>query len=80
MNQVTEIVLTFVVGIIGIAVLALLISPKARTSEVIQSLASGMANNIAVAQSPVTGNKVDIVTAYPNSGGFSALNGPANLF
>ncbi len=76
MGSVSEIVLTFVVGIIGIAVLALLVSPKAKTSEVIQALASGMANNVAVAQSPVTGNAVNINTSYPNSGVF----GSANMF
>lgn len=67
MNQLTEAILTIVTGITGVAVLALLVSPKARTSEVIQSAASGYANALAVATAPVTGAAVNINTSYPSS-------------
>jgi len=75
MNNITEMVLTIVTAIIGVAVLALLISPKARTTEVIQAGASAVGNMLAVAQSPVTGNDVKIDTSYPSgSGGFGFSN------
>lgn len=73
MSGITEAVLTIVTAIIGVAVLALLISPKARTSEVIQAGASGVVNMLATAQSPVTGNNASIVSAYP-SGGYGGYN------
>lgn len=68
MNSLTEAVLTILMAIVGVAILALLVSPKAKTSEVIQSLASGFGNSLAVAQSPVTGNSVKIDTSYPTGG------------
>jgi hypothetical protein len=80
MNQITEAVLTIVTAIIGVAVLALLISPKARTSQVIQAGASAVGNMLAVAQSPVTGEKVNIDTSYPDSGMFGNLNIPMNNY
>ena len=74
MNGITEAVLTIVTAIIGVAVLALLISPKSKTSEVIQAGASGVVNMLATAQSPVTGEKVNIVSAYPNANPFGMGN------
>lgn len=53
--------------IITVAIVATLVSPHATTASVIQAGASGLANNIAVAQSPVTGNPVSINTGYPSS-------------
>lgn len=81
MGQISEMILTIVTAIIGVAVLALLISPKARTSQVIQAGASAVGNMLAVAQSPVTGNKVNIDTSYPDSGSmFGSLNFPMNNY
>jgi len=65
MGNITDAVVTVFVAIIGVAILALIVSPKAKTSEVIQAIASGFGNSLAVAQSPVTGNKVNIDTSYP---------------
>lgn len=73
MNSLTEAVLTILMAIVGVAILALLVSPKAKTSEVIQSLASGFGNSLAVAQSPVTGNAVNINTSYPSNGGLGGF-------
>ena len=80
MNNITEAVLTIVTAIIGVAVLALLISPKATTSQVIQAASSGIGNMLAVAQSPVTGNSVTIDTSYSNSGQFGVNQSFANNF
>jgi len=70
MNQFTEALLTIVTGITGVAILALLVSPKARTAEVIQAAASGYGNSLAVAMTPVTGESVNIDTSYPRRNPF----------
>lgn len=68
MSDIVEAAVTIALAIIGVAILATLVSPKAKTSEVIQASASGFSNALAVAQSPVTGNRVAINTSYPSSG------------
>ena len=56
--------------IIGVAILAIIVSPKANTTGVIQAAASGFGNDLAVAESPVTGSPTHIDLSYPNSGAF----------
>jgi len=74
MGNITEAVVTVLIAIIGVAILATLVSPKSRTTEVVQALASGFGNSLAVAQSPVTGNQVNIDTSYPaGSSGNNAM-------
>ena len=79
MDKLTEGVITIFSLIIGVAILSVLVSPKAQTSQVIQSVASGFGNSLAVAQSPVTGNAVQINTSYPggfgNAGGMPSFGG-----
>ena len=79
MDKITEAVVTVFTAIIGVAILAVLVSPKAKTSSVIQSIASGFGNSLAVAESPVTGEHVNIDTSYPSSnngfGGFQTFGG-----
>jgi len=74
MDNIIEAATTVFIAIIGVAILSVLVSPKAQTSQVIQAVASGFGNDLAVAQSPVTGNPVQINTSYPNSG-FGGLGG-----
>lgn len=74
MNSVTEAILTIVTAIIGVAVLAVLVSPKATTAKVIQASASGIGNMLGVATAPVTGEKVNINTSYPSDGGMGAFD------
>lgn len=71
MDKLTEAVVTILSLIVGVAILSVLVSPKAQTSQVIQATASGFGNSLAVAMSPVTGANVNINTSYPaaNSGG-----------
>ena len=57
---------TVVLGIIGLATIAVILSKNANTSGVIQAAASGLGNDITAAVSPVT-----------NAGGFGG--GTANL-
>jgi len=80
MDKLTEAVVTVFTAIIGVAILSVLVSPKAQTSSVIQSIASGFSNSLAVAQSPVTGNSVSINTSYPSSSGFGSMSGGAPQF
>ena len=70
MDKIGEGVITIFTAIIGVAILSILVSPKANTTNVIQSIASGFGNSWAVAQSPVTGNAVNINTSYPSSQGY----------
>jgi len=56
---------TVVALIVAVAVIALLVSPKATTSQVIQASASGLANNLGVAESPVTGASYTVNLSYP---------------
>jgi len=57
--------------IVAVAIVALLVSPKAKTSSVIQASASGFANNLGVAESPVTGATYSINLSYPSESPFS---------
>lgn len=67
-----ETAVTFI-GMIGmVAVVALLVSPKAQTAAVTQAGASGFGNILGVAVSPVTGNQYSIDLSYPSS--FGSLN------
>lgn len=65
-SNIGEMVLTFVMAIVGVSILALIISPKANTVGVIQAGASGVVNTLATAESPVTGATVNIVSDYPS--------------
>ncbi len=64
----SEGIVTVITLIIGVASLSVILSPKARTSQVIQATASGVSNMLGTAMTPVTGNPMKIVTSYPSSG------------
>lgn len=66
-NTATEAIVTIVLAIVGLAVVATLVSKNARTGNIIQNAASGLGNDLAVAQSPVTGNNVSANLGYANS-------------
>jgi len=63
---------TIVALIVAVAIVALLVSPKARTSSVIQASASGLANNLGVAEAPVTGAAYQVNLSYPNESPWTA--------
>jgi len=71
LNNITEGIVTIFSLIIGVAILAILVSPKATTAQVIQATASGFGNSLAVAESPVTGSATNINLSYPSNGAFS---------
>jgi hypothetical protein len=78
MDKITHGVITVFTLIVGVAILSVLVSPKAKTSAVIQATASGFGNDLAVAEAPVTGANTPINLNYPSSsggfGGFPGMN------
>lgn len=55
MDQFWTTLTTVLVGIIGLATIAVVLSPKATTAGVINSGASGFASLLTAAEAPVTG-------------------------
>ncbi len=55
------------VAIVGLAVLAVIVSKNSNTTNVIQASASVFSNSIATAISPVTGASVNPVLSYPGN-------------
>lgn len=60
--------------IVAVAIVALLVSPKAKTAGVIQAAASGFGNDLGVAESPVTGATYNIDLSYPASSPWEGLS------
>lgn len=74
MNQITETVVTVATAIIGVAILAVLVSRRSNTAGVIQAAASGFGNVLGVAVSPI-GSAPSLNLNYPGGlGGFPMLN------
>lgn len=73
MNQITETVVTIATAIVGVALLALLVSKKSNTAGVIQAAGSAFSNALGVATSPVSGANVGLNLSYPNSFGNSVF-------
>lgn len=51
--------------IVTVAIVALIVSPKAQTPAVIQASGSAFGNSLGVAESPVTGAQYSINLSYP---------------
>ena len=71
MNSFLEGVSTIALAVVGLAVVAVIVSRKSNAGGIIQAASSGLANNIGVAISPVTGSNPTFNLGYP-SGGFGA--------
>jgi hypothetical protein len=56
MNDVVSGVITVATAIVGVAILAVLVSNRANTAGVIKAASSGFAQSIGAAVSPVTGS------------------------
>jgi hypothetical protein len=67
MNSIVEAIMTIALAVVGLAIVSVLVSKNAQTSQVIQASASGLANNLGVAESPVTGASISYTTGYPAS-------------
>lgn len=66
MTELTQSITTILLAIVGVAIIAVLVSKNANTTGVIQSAASGFGNSLAVAESPVTGSTTSINLSYPS--------------
>lgn len=55
MNQLTGAIVTVFTAIIGVAIIAVLVSKNANTSQVATSVAQGFAGDLSTAISPVSG-------------------------
>lgn len=75
MDKFWETIITVASGIIGVAVLSVIVSRRSQTPQVIQAGGSAFANSLGVAMSPVTDRPYNINLAYPNSGfgGFAPM-------
>ena len=58
MDKATGLIISIVSGIIGLAIIAVIVSQRSQAPTVIGSAGSALANVIAAAVSPVTGNSV----------------------
>ena len=58
MEKATGLIISIVSGIIGLAIIAVIVSQRSQAPTVIGSAGSALANVIAAAVSPVTGNSV----------------------
>lgn len=74
LNQLTENVISVMLAIVGVALLAVLVSKNSNTAGVLQAFFSGNSNFLAVAESPVTGDTVAINTSYPQGAGGLGFN------
>jgi hypothetical protein len=69
-SQLIDELATVALAIVGLAMLAVLVSRNAQTPAVIQATASGFNNALDVAISPVTGNTAKPILNYPSTGGY----------
>ncbi len=67
MSTFMESIVTIATAIVGLAIVAVLVSKNAQTPAVIQSAGSAFGNSLAVAESPVTGTSVSVNLSYPDS-------------
>jgi hypothetical protein len=73
----TEAVVTIATAIVGVALLAILVSQKSNTTGVVQAFGSAFTNALGVAEAPVTGATYQVNTSYPaasNGSGFGLPN------
>jgi PRD1 phage membrane DNA delivery len=72
MDDFVKLVVTVVGLIVAVAIVALIVSPKATTASVIQASGSALGNSLAVAESPVTGATYNVNLSYPSETPWSA--------
>lgn len=77
-HLVTSIV-TVLTAIIGVAIIAVLVSQRANTASVISSAGNAFANDLAAATAPVTGASETVNTGSGSGfGGFTGLGAPTS--
>ena len=63
-DQLISSIVTILTAIIGVAILAVIVSPNARTSSVIGAASKGFAQDLGAALSPVTGGSLGITGGF----------------
>lgn len=75
MNQITEGVVTIATAIVGVAILAVLVSNKSQTPQVLGAAGSAFSNALSAATGPVTGSTAAPVNQTSSNNPFgSSLN------
>jgi len=72
-NRVFESIATIAAGVIGVAILAVLVSKNAQTPQVLGAAGSAFSNVLSAATGPVTGAVAAPVNTF-SGGGFSLPN------
>lgn len=72
MNQLVNSMTVLLSAIIGVAILSVLVSKNAQTSQVIQAGSSGFASILGAAEAPVTGSSI---SGFSNTSGLDFGNG-----
>lgn len=72
-NQLINSIVTVLVAIIGVAIVAVLVSRNAQTGQVISAASTGFSGALGTALSPVTGGGSGL--SLPNLGGFPGGGG-----
>lgn len=75
MSGAMEGIVTIATAIIGVAILAVLVSQKSNTSAVVQSFGSAFSNALGIAEAPVTGAQYTPNLSYPNQSGQFGVTG-----
>jgi hypothetical protein len=68
MNSIVEAIVTIALAIVGVAIVATLVSRRAQTPAVIQAAGTAFGSSLAVAVSPVTGLGSRPNLSYPSGG------------
>jgi hypothetical protein len=68
MNDALHSIVSVFLAIVGVAIVAVLVSKNAQTPQVVQSVASGFGNDLSVAISPVSGSGFGVspTLSYPS--------------
>lgn len=77
-QQLFETVVTIALGIITVAIVAVIVSRRSQTPAVIQAAGSAFGNSLGVAEAPVTGASTPIDLSYPG-GGFNSFMPNLNI-
>lgn len=67
MNSAVEAIVTVLTGIIGVAILAVLVSRKSNTTGVIQAFGSAFSNALGIAEAPITNASYTPNLSYPSN-------------
>jgi PRD1 phage membrane DNA delivery len=70
MDKITESLVTILVGLTGVAILAVIVSKRSNTSGVIGAIFGGYAKAVGAAVSPITGGNATGTGVFSSSGSY----------